>query len=138
MQHIAPNSPTSTSPMPTRYRPISVRNLRRKSLGTFRARPDFSPTLPDTFHFWVFKCIFAQSRCISRFQLKCSTLPQLRLPRHQRYRPDVACSRSGSFETGPRGRFGQVLTFPRPFLTTFIFVFSVAFLLNREASPDFS
>ena len=113
--------------MPTRCRPKSGRKLRRKCLGTFRTCPDLPPTISDNFHFWVFGHIFAHFRCISRFEPKCSTLPQLGRHRHRRCRPDIARPRSGGFVGSPWGRSGRFLTFPRPFPTTFNFGFSDAF-----------
>ena len=134
MQHIAPTSPTRESLMPTIYRSTStiyrstsVQRLRRKSVGTFRTLPDLPPTISDNFQFWVFGRIFTHFRCISRFEPKCSTLPQLRRLGNRRCRPYIARPRSGGFAGSPWGRSGRFLTFPRPFPTTFNFGFSGAF-----------
>ena len=54
MQQIAWTSPTSASPMPTKYLPRWVRKLRRKSGGTFRTCPDLPPTVSRNFQFSVF------------------------------------------------------------------------------------
>ena len=127
MQQISTTSPPPVSLIAVMYRPNSVRKLRRKSVGTLRTCPDLPPTIPRNFQFCVFGRIFAEFRCISRFQPKCSRMPELRRLRHRRCRPDIARNRSGSFVGSPEGRFGRFLTFPRQFLATFNFRFSGAF-----------
>ena len=107
------------------------------SEGTLRTCPELPPTSSENFHFQIFGPIFAQFRCISRFEPKCSTFAQLRSHRHCSCQPDVALFRSGGSVGSLWERCGLVLTFPRPFLKTFIFVFSGTFLLKNGVSWDF-
>ena len=127
MQQISRTSPPPVSLIVVMYRPESVRKLRRKSRGTFRTYPDLPSTVSRNFQFCVFGRIFEESRCIPRFQPKCSRMPELRRLRHRRCRPYIDRDRSGSFVGSPEGRSGRVLTFPRQFLTTFNFRFLGAF-----------
>ena len=58
MQMIAWSSLPPEMPMPTRYRPKSVRRLRRKSGGTLQTCSDLPPTISRNFQFSVFGRIF--------------------------------------------------------------------------------
>ncbi len=138
MQQISTTLPPPVSLIAVMYRPNSVRKLRKKSRGTLQTHPDLPSTVSRNFQFSVLEHIFEESRCIQRFQPKCSRLPELGRLRHRRCRPDIARFGSGSFVGSPEGRSGRVLTFPRPFLATFNFMFSGAFLRNLDAPRDFS
>ena len=73
-----PTSSTSASPMLATYRMISVRKPQMKSAGTLQTCPELPLTISDSFHFRLFGHIAAQSRCIYRFEPKCSTSAQVR------------------------------------------------------------
>ena len=67
MQHICPTSQPSALLMSTRCHPISVRRLRRKSVGTLRTCPDLPPTISENFHFRFFGHIFVEKWSVVRF-----------------------------------------------------------------------
>ena len=127
MQQISRTSPPPVSLIAVMYLPNSVRKLRRKSVWTLRTCPDLPSTVSRNFQFSVLEHIFEESRCIPRFQPKCSRMPELRRLRHRRCRPDIDRDRSGSFVGSPEGRCRHILTFPRQFLATFNFRFLGAF-----------
>ena len=127
MQQISTTSPPPVSLMAVMYRPNSVRKIRRKSGGTLQTCPDHPPIVSRNFQSSAFGRIFEESRCISRFQSKCSRMLELRPLQHRRCRRDIARNCSETFVGSPEGRCEAFPTFHRPFLTTFNFGFSGAF-----------
>ena len=132
MWHIAPTWPPSASPMPTRYRPIWVRRLRNKSVGTFRTCPSLPPTISDNFDFWVSEPFFDHFRYIQDLAQNVGMagiwLP-IPPPRPLMYRSDLSKARPEGRFRPPNTLIGQKLSVIRTgqyeaFLTLFLAMFN--------------
>ena len=110
---ISTTSPPPASLMAAIHRPIWVRRLRRKSVGTLRTCPDLHLTLPGYFN----------------FQLSVQILEQITRFRRHRHTDDGHLSPDCGLRGFSKsvGHSAPILIFLRPFLVSLSFGFSSSF-----------